>query len=135
MNPLETLVSSMTLAELAAKTGTSVANIVAYASKGATAPKAKPATSGTAKAEAPKATKATRKAANTRTPEGRAAYDATVLDWLEKNTSKGNPKPANKVIEACGGTGLQARTALNRLIEAGKANFAGKARATKYWAT
>lgn len=135
MNPLETLVSSMTLAELSTKTGTSVADIVAFASKRGAAPKAKPAAKPAAKAEAPKKQKAASNGVNTRTPEGRAAYDAAVLAWLGENTSKGNPQPSSAVIKACGGTTLQARTTLNRLIEAGKANFVGKARATKYWAT
>lgn len=135
MNPLESFVSAMTLAELSAKTGTSVADMVGFAVKGAAAPKAKaPKTAAAPKATAaapkPKATKKV----NTRNAEGRAAYDAAVLAWLKENTSKSNPQPASKVLKACGGTGLQGRATLTRLIEAGKAGFAGKARATKYWA-
>ena len=135
MNPLESLVGSMTLAELSAKTGTSVADIVAFASKQRTsAPKAKPTKA--AKSPAPKAkAKAPSKGVNTRTAEGRAAYDAAVRAWLKEHSSKQDPQPASAVIEACGGTGLQARTTLARLIEAKKARFVGKARATKYWAT
>ena len=135
MNPLESLVGSMTLAELSAKTGTSVADIVAFASKQRTsAPKAKPTKA--AKSPAPKAkAKAPSKGVNTRTAEGRAAYDAAVKAWLKEHSSKQDPQPASAVIEACGGTGLQARTTLARLIEAKKARFVGKARATKYWAT
>jgi len=138
MNPLETLVSSMTLAELSTKTGTSVADIVAFASKGTPAPKAKSQVASAPRATAQKAvtpTKASGTEVNTRTPEGRAAYDAAVLSWLKEHTSKTDPQPSSAVMDACGGTTLQARTTLNRLIENGQASFVGKARATKYWAT
>lgn len=67
-----------------------------------------------------------------RSTAGRAAYDASVLGavraaegWIS----------AQSVRELVGGTAAQARTALNRLFEAGKIDFKGKARATKYRVT
>jgi predicted ArsR family transcriptional regulator len=42
------------------------------------------------------------------------------------------PVSAQQVRAQVGGTPLQARKALNRLIEDGRLSFKGKARATKY---
>ncbi len=94
----------------------------------------KPAKTPKARVAASTPSKAASAEANTRNQEGRAAYDKAVLAWLKENTSKSEPQAASKVLKACGGTGLQGRTALTRLIEAGKASFVGRARATKYWA-
>jgi hypothetical protein len=41
---------------------------------------------------------------------------------------------AGDVRRQVGGTPLQARAALNRLIEAGKLNYTGRARGTRYTA-
>lgn len=125
----------MTLSELSDRSGKSVSQIIAWAL---------PGKSGGAKASAPRAAskkpaaKASSgsskssgggKAVNTRTPEGRAAYDAAVLDAV---TSAGKPIGSSKLRKAAGGTPLQMRTALNRLIEEGKVTYEGKARATRY---
>lgn len=75
------------------------------------------------------ATKRTRSAVNTRTPAGRAEYDQAIIDALSGASS---PLSANDVRAKVGGTSLQARTALNRLIEAGKVRWSGRARGTKY---
>lgn len=69
-------------------------------------------------------------AVNTRTPDGRAKYDAAVLDFVKSGPKDG--VSATDVRTACGGTALQARTSLNRLIEAEKLAWEGKARATRY---
>ncbi|MBV1862217.1 MAG: hypothetical protein KUG77_27610, partial [Nannocystaceae bacterium] len=66
---------------------------------------------------------------NTRTPEGRAAYDIAVFDAVSASSK---PIGSSKLRKAIGGTPLQLRTALNRLIEDGKVTYQGKARATKY---
>lgn len=138
MNPLESFVSSMTLAELSAKTGTSVADMVAFASKGAAAPKAKQAKAPKAAAPKPKAAApkagASSSEVNTRTQEGREAYGKAVRAWLKENASKAEPVAASAILAACGGTSLQGRTALARLIEGKKAYSKGKARGTRYWA-
>lgn len=68
---------------------------------------------------------------NTRTAEGRAAYDAAILDALRQ---LGRPAAAPEIIAITGGTPLQARTALNRLIEDRKVAWTGKARGTRYTA-
>jgi len=66
---------------------------------------------------------------NTRTPEGRAQYDETLFKALE---AAGAPTGAGALIAKVGGTSLQARAALARLIEAGRITWSGKARGTKY---
>ena len=132
-SPLEEFVGSMTISELADRSGRSVSQIIAWAH---------PGTSGGSKTAAPKAApkKPAAKApsaastgggknVNTRTPEGRAAYDVAVLDAV---TASKKPIGSSKLRKAIGGTPLQLRTALNRLIEAGKVTYQGKARATKY---
>ncbi len=67
---------------------------------------------------------------NTRTQAGREAYDKAILEAL--NELGGGPVSGAKVKARVGGTPLQARTALNRLIETGAVTFEGKARGTKY---
>jgi hypothetical protein len=69
------------------------------------------------------------KAVNTRTPEGRAAYDEALFKALE---ASGAPTGAGALIGKVGGTSLQARAGLARLIEAGRITWTGKARGTKY---
>lgn len=66
---------------------------------------------------------------NTRTAAGRDRYDAAVLQVLR---DAGDKVGAVEVRKQVGGTALQVRTALNRLIEAGAVAFEGKARATTY---
>lgn len=83
---------------------------------------------------------ATRKAAapsaagkvNTRTPDGRDAYDKAVIDAVMQI---GEPASAPQIRSLAGGTELQARKSLNRLIEAGRVTFTGKARGTRYMPT
>lgn len=65
---------------------------------------------------------------STRTPTEREDYDRSLLDAL---TGKKWISAAS-LRAAAGGTPLQARKALNRLIDSGKVKFKGKARATKY---
>ncbi len=67
---------------------------------------------------------------NTRTAEGRAAYDKAIHDALSE--LGGGPVSGPEVKAKVGGTSLQVRTALNRLIEAGVVTFTGKARGTRY---
>jgi hypothetical protein len=43
-----------------------------------------------------------------------------------------SPIGAGALRRKVGGTALQVRTALNRLIEAGRINYEGRARATRY---
>jgi hypothetical protein len=71
-------------------------------------------------------------AVDTRTPSARKRYDDAVLRAVKASTS---PVSAQDVRSRVGGTPLQARKALNRLIEGGRRAFQGKARATKYTAS
>ena len=126
LGALEDLVGNMTLAELSARSGRSVSDIVEFAARGSGRTRSNGATS---KAK-PATTKASSSnAVNTRTPAGRDRYDAAVLQVLR---DAGNKVGAVAVRKQVGGTALQVRTALNRLIEAGSVAFEGKARATKY---
>lgn len=69
------------------------------------------------------------KGVNTRTQDGRDAYDKAMLDVL-KGSSKQMAAP--ELGTAVGGTPLQVRTSLARLIQAGKVSWTGKARGTRY---
>lgn len=69
---------------------------------------------------------------NTRTPDGREAYDKAVMDAV---LDIGGPASAPEIRSRAGGTELQARKSLNRLIEAGRVTFSGKARGTRYMPT
>lgn len=66
---------------------------------------------------------------DTRSRTGRRAYEAAVLETLG---GADGPLSAQEIRGVVGGTPLQARTALNRLIEDGKVSWEGKARATRY---
>ena len=79
---------------------------------------------GAGKARAGKA-----KSVNTRTAEGRAEYDEALFQAVKEN---GGPVGAGVLIAKVGGTSLQARAGLARLIEAGRITWSGKARGTKY---
>jgi hypothetical protein len=66
---------------------------------------------------------------NTKTPAGRRRYDAAVLDAVKAAKS---PISAAQIRGIVGGTPLQTRTSLNRLIDADKVKWTGKARGTRY---
>jgi hypothetical protein len=66
---------------------------------------------------------------DTRTAEGRAAYDANVLTALRAAVG---PQSASQLTAKVGGSPLQIRTALARLIEAGSVHWSGRARGTRY---
>lgn len=66
---------------------------------------------------------------DTRTAEGRAAYDAAVLSALKGMTK---PASASNLTAVAGGSPLQIRTALARLIETGAVHWSGRARGTRY---
>ncbi len=120
----------MTLSELADRSGKSVSDIIAWAlpGKGGGAKAPRPAA---VKKAAPKAAAGggKSKVVNTRTPEGRAEYDTAVLEAVGSFKSAAGSSQLRKKV---GGTPLQMRTALNRLIESGKVTYEGKARATRY---
>lgn len=65
----------------------------------------------------------------TRTPAGRLAYDEAMLQALREMEG---PVGVAALMARVGGTNLQARASLNRLIAAGRITWAGKARGTRY---
>lgn len=70
-----------------------------------------------------------RSGVDTRTAKGRETYDNKVLKEVLRTKAW---KSAIDIREAVGGNPDQARRSLNRLIECGRINFTGKARATRY---
>lgn len=70
-------------------------------------------------------------AVSTRTAVDRREFDAKVLEVVQDRES---PCTATEVREALGGTPLQVRRALNRLIEDGSLDYIGQARGTRYTA-
>lgn len=67
--------------------------------------------------------------ANTRTADGRNAYDANVLAAIR---SAGGPASAEQLLQKTGGDAAQFRAATKRLASAKKIKRSGKARGTKY---
>lgn len=82
---------------------------------------------GNGKAKA--AGKGKARSVNTRTPEGRRAYDNAVLQIVKDAES---PIKAPEITARVGGTALQVRKALARLIETGSVTWEGKARGMRY---
>lgn len=83
-----------------------------------------------AKESAPKAAKAAKAGVvDTRSAAGRERFDQTVLAAIKAAAS---PISAEELRGQIGGTPLQARSALARLINAGKVTWEGKARGTRY---
>jgi hypothetical protein len=71
------------------------------------------------------------KGVDTRTPAGREAYDQAMISALKQ---AGKAAAAPELAAAVGGTPLQIRTSLARLIERGLVNWTGQARGTRYTA-
>jgi hypothetical protein len=71
-------------------------------------------------------------AVSTRTAVDRREFDARVLEFVQGCKS---PCTATEVRESLGGTPLQIRRALNRLIERGALDYIGQARGTRYTAS
>ena len=132
---IEELISDWTIADLAARTGRSVGEIVEFAMRARRANARAQAAPAAKTAAAPK--KAGRpakrgKAVDTRTAAGREAYQEAVGNVVE--AKGGKPTSAAEIRAKVGGTPTQARAALARLIEDGKITYEGKARATRYLA-
>ena len=65
-----------------------------------------------------------------RTKAERDAYDGRVFEIVRD--ANGSYVSAQQVRDRIGGTPLQVRKALNRLIDSGRIEFTGRARATRY---
>lgn len=76
-----------------------------------------------------KPSKGKARAVNTRTPEGRKAYDNAVYQVVKEAET---PIKAPEITVRVGGTALQVRKALARLIETGAVTWEGKARGMRY---
>lgn len=84
------------------------------------------------KAGKAKPSKGKGKAVNTRTPEGRKAYDNAVYQVVKDAET---PIKAPEITVRVGGTALQVRKSLARLIETGAVTWEGKARGMRYTIT
>lgn len=101
--------------------------------------KAKPSKTKRPKASAPKAKPTADNASesqarpvevNTRTSDMREAFDAKVFAAVQ---AAGGPVGAGEIQKQTGGTNMQVRAACNRLIEADRLSWSGKARGTRYF--
>jgi hypothetical protein len=101
----------------------------AKAAAPAAPPEAAPAAEAKGRGGAVKVRGGKAKAVNTRTAEGRTEYDEALFQAVKEH---GGPVGAGALIAKVGGTSLQARAGLARLIEAGRITWSGKARGTKY---
>ncbi|MCY0986652.1 hypothetical protein OV203_05945 [Nannocystis sp. ILAH1] len=66
----------------------------------------------------------------TRTAAGREAFDEQILAAIK---AIGGPASATELQHRVGGTNMQIRSGVNRLIEAGHVTWTGKARGTRYY--
>ncbi|MFZ6183866.1 hypothetical protein [Nannocystis pusilla] len=66
----------------------------------------------------------------TRTAAGREAFDQRILEAIK---AIGGPASATEIQRRVGGTNMQVRSGVNRLIEAGHVTWTGKARGTRYY--
>jgi hypothetical protein len=104
----------------------------ALVAKAPTGRKGRGAAAPAKEAPAPAAKRGGSKAVvDTRTPAGRDAYDQAMLNALKNATG---PQAAPDLSAVVGGTPLQVRTALARLIERGVVSWTGQARGTRYTA-
>ena len=150
-NSLESLFATMSVGELAQRCGTSVAEIVQSAF-GTSTPRApakrgpgrppgsgrkpgRPPGSGRKPGRPPKAAAAAAPApagkskVDTRAAAGRGKFDEAILAAVK--SAKGAIKAA-ELRKKVGGTSLQVRAALHRLIASKKIKSQGKARGTSY---
>ena len=121
--PLEQLVGTMTLAELADRSGRSIESIVAWAHGQRAAPAAK--RNGGRRARAA----VLPSKLDLSSPDGRSSYDARILEVV---LAADEPVNAEHVRSQVGGTPHEVRTALKRLIAAKEIKSQGRARATRY---
>ena len=131
---LEQLVSQLTLNELASKSNRSVEQIVSFAFAGTTTTSPRNGTANNRPNGAEATRVATKRApatseVDTRSAAGRKAFEASVYRAVADAPGKIS---ASQIRDQLGGTALQIRAALNRLIEDGRVNYEGKARGTRY---
>ena len=133
-SPLEQLVRTMSIEELSNRSGRSIEEIVDYALGQASASSRKSPVAKVTRARRsspPKRTSSSASKVDTRTGEGRDAYDEAVLGVIQ---SAGHPVSANEIRAEVGGTPIQLRAAVKRLDESRRIKTRGKARGTRYTA-
>ncbi len=136
---LESFVGEMTLHEFCKRADCKVEDLVAYClgngGRKTTAPTAKaPATAKTkakTKAKAPRARASSGKV-DTRTKDGRNAFDARILELL---SAAPEGTSARDIARATGADLAQIRASVSRLASAKKAYFKGATRSRRYWAS
>jgi hypothetical protein len=131
---LGSLLKGITIGELLGQAGAAPASRGGRGAKaGRAAAPAKAGRKGRAAAPAKEAAPAKRGGAkpvvDTRTPAGRDAYDEAMLNALK---AADGPRAAPELSAVVGGTPLQVRTSLARLIERGLVSWTGQARGTRY---
>lgn len=115
----------LTLGELAQLAKGALANVLAKITVGDLTRNEPAAQTETATAKAPGRSVP----ADVRTPAGRARYEGSLLSALAEEPDFTG---VATLTEKVGGTNLQARAALNRLIKAGRVTWTGRARGTRY---
>jgi hypothetical protein len=124
---LETLVGSMTIAELAERSGKSVETIAAFALGGRSPSRSSSAPSDSG-ARAPR--KGARKGSKAATPaDDGGSFDEQVLAAI---TAAGGEARSVDIEDKVGGTSEERRAALHRLVKARKLKRSGVARGTRY---
>jgi hypothetical protein len=123
---LETLVGSMTIAELAERSGKSVETIASFALGGG-APSRSSATAPSTGAAARRTS--TRKVPKAAAPVEDRGFDDRVLAAIE---AAGGEARSVDIEDKVGGTSEERRAALHRLVKARKLKRSGVARGTRY---
>jgi hypothetical protein len=126
-NALEDLVGRMTVAELAQRSGRSVESIIAYALGGSVKAPARTSTNG--EAVKPRGRGGRKASVHTRTIAGRSEFDERVLDAVR---SLGGSAQSKDIARVVGGSTLQRRVALKRLVQSRKLSRSGNTAATMY---
>lgn len=127
-NQLEALVASLTIEDLADRSGRSVTEIVGFALGAPSNASRRSPTKGAKKTVVHSASSGNHDV-NTRSLDGRRQYESDVLTALQEAPGWTS---AAELRQKVGGTPMQARAALNRLIQEGRITYQGQARATKY---
>jgi hypothetical protein len=125
---LEDLVGNMTLSELAQRSGRSVGAIVDFA-LGSRSAARRVATGNGVPASGKRGRRSSAGAVDTRSAAGRTEFDQRVLEAVR---GLGGTAQAADVERVVGGTPLQRRTSLMRLVKSRKLTRSGKARSTAY---
>lgn len=128
---LGSLLKGITIGEILGQEPARAKTGGAKTSRPAAAAPSKPAGRKSSRGKGEKGESKRGKSVDTRTPAGREAFDQSMLSALK---ASGGNQAAPDLSTVVGGTPLQVRTALARLIERGLVTWTGQARGTRYTA-